>query len=235
MIIASLLLLAHQDSLPSASDVVSKMISRYHDAQTLKGTTKTTIELGNEKLVVNSVIQIQRPGKMYLRQDVPSQNASFVVTSDGKEFSYQKPIDTASTDRNPKSRLVEDFMPKMGLGDIYRAAAQSLAERSAVLDLLISDIRDLRALRDQWATIELTGKVDLKGTEVYRIVGKWRLNKQSEVSANFGLFVTPEGDLKKYVIDQFPTADVDGTVTRSFEVDIQLGADLDPKLFAVLK
>lgn len=237
MITAALLLMAHQDSLPSAGEVISKMIAKYHDAKTVKGNLTTTVELGNQKLVVNSVIQIERPGKMYLRQDVPSQNMSFVVTSDGKEFSYQKPADTPSSDRNPLARLTEDFRSGMGLGDVYRAAGHSLAERSAVLDLLISDMRDLSALRDQWATIDLTGKIEHKGAEVYRIVGTWRLNKQSAVTANFGLYVSPEGDLRKYVIDQLPGVDdkIDGTVTRTIDVDVKVGSDVDPRLFAVIK
>jgi len=241
MIVLIALLAARQEALPTASDVVSKMMAKYHEAKTIKGEATTTVVVGGQQLVIKSTIQLERPTKLYLRQDVLNQGMTFVVTSDGKEFSYQKPINTSSTDRNPKTRLIESVTAGLGLGDLYRAAGQSLAERSAVLDLLISDVRDLNMLRDQWVSLKLTGKEDLNGESVYRIVGKWRLNRASQTTANYGLFITPDGDLRKYVVDQLPGAvklskdDYDGPVSRTFVVNATVGADLEPSLFTVLK
>lgn len=238
MLIAATLLVLRQDSLPSAGEVVSKMIARYNAAKAIKGDMTTTVKIGTQEIVISTIVQLERPGKLYLNQSVPQLPAR-VVTSDGKQFSYQ--MDTPAGDRNSTVRLVEDFVPGMGLGDIYRAAAQSLAERSTPLDLIISDKRDLVALRDQWATMKLTGEVDVNGEKAYRIVGTWRINKVSEVTANFGIFVTPEGDLKKFVIDQIPGAvkltqnEDDVAISRTTTVNVKVDPDLDQKLFTLLK
>ena len=241
MILAVVLSMSRQDSLPPVAEVVSKMIARYNAAKSIKGEVTSTINVGDQTIVIKSTIQLERPAKLYLRQEVVGQNQQFVVTSDGKEFSYQKPIDTPRTDRYPTTRLVEDVLPTTGLGDIYRAVAQSLAERSAGLDFLISDVRDLRSLRDQWSTMTLTGLEQLNGEDVYRIVGKWRLNKADVVTANYGMFVTPAGDLRKYVIDQIPGSvkieegDMDVRITRTIEMKADLDATLDVNLFKVLR
>jgi len=217
------------------------MISRYNESKTIKGEATSTILIGTQKVVILNTFQIERPRKLYLRQDVVGTGLSFVVVSDGKEFSYQVPEGPVSKEQNSRRRLTEDFTPALVLGDVYRVAAQSLAERSSVLDLLISDSRDLVTLRDQWATVQSAGKVELNGENVNKIVGKWRLNRLSEITANYSIFVAPSGDLRKYVIEQAPgivalgKQDFDGVVTRSCEVKAIVDSELDPKMFIVLK
>jgi len=237
MTLAALLLVtAPQDALPRAGETVSKMIARYHDAKTLKGDIVTTIKVGDQAVQISTSLQAQRPDMLYVRQAVGEQ--TYVLTCDGKNFSYNKPVSTLVAKND--LRLMEPFVKGMTLGDVYRAAAESLAERSAPLDLAIGDMRDLRRLRDQWASLNLTGEVDLNGEKVYRIVGQWRLSASSPVTANFGIFVTKDGDLRRYVLDQLPSVlqdDKSGTVKVSREYDVHISVDtpVDPKLFTVLK
>ena len=239
MILAAIAL-AHQDALPEATKVISKMIARYHDAKRIKGECDTTVTIGEKVVNIKSTIQIERPTKLYLRQDVPDQG-SYVLTSDGLQFSYQKPLSTPRTDRNPGARLVEDIFKGMRLGEIYHAASESLAERSTPLDLLVSDLPDLQMMRDQWQSMNLTGQVDMNGEQVYRIVGKWRLNKVSPPSANFGIFITADGDLRKYVIDQLPglvplaRGETEVRITRETTINVSIDAEIEPKLFTVLR
>ena len=237
MILATLLLVSTpQDALPKAGEMVSKMIAKYHDAKTLKGDVMTTIRVGAQNVQISTSLQIQRPDKLYVRQAVGEQ--SYVLTCDGKAFSYNKPMSAHVAKGD--LRLMEPFQKGMGLGDVYRAAAESLAERSAVLDLAIADMRDLKRLRDQWASMELTGEVDLNGEKVYRITGQWRLAATSQVSANFGIFVTKDGELRRYVLDQLPNLLQDDQksevrVSREYDVHISTDTTVDPKLFSVLK
>ncbi|MBS1714667.1 MAG: DUF2092 domain-containing protein [Armatimonadetes bacterium] len=237
MTLAALLLVtAPQDALPKAGETVSKMIAKYHDAKTLKGDIVTTIRLGDQSVQISTSLQAQRPDKLYIRQSVGEQ--VYVLTCDGKNFSYNKPVSTlvAKSDL----RLMEPFVAGMGLGDVYRAAAESLAERSAPLDLAISDMRDLKRLREQWVGLDLTGEVDWNGEKVYRITGQWRLTTTSPVTANLGLYVTKDGELRRFVLDQLPNVlqdDKSGTVkvSRDYDVHISVDTTVDPKLFTVLK
>ena len=237
------LVLSQQDSQPDGAVLVSKMIARYHAAKIISGDFTSSITIGEDKATITTKLQLERPNKLFLRQAVNPGNRTFIVTSDGKEFSYSKPFDAPNTDEHHSARLLEDVRPDTGLGDIVRAAAQSIAERSAVLDLLVSDIQDLQFLKGQWQSVENTGKVDLNGEQVYRVVGKWRLNNKTESTANYGMFITEDGDLKKYVIDgnfQVDNADPKAPfltvhVSREFSVNVSIDGDVDSKLFTVVK
>ncbi|MBL8064951.1 MAG: hypothetical protein JNM34_03730, partial [Chthonomonadaceae bacterium] len=63
----------------TAVELVSKMIKRYSDAQTLSGNIKTTVTIGNQRIIVTSNVQIERPLKMHLFQKVEGQTDSFLV------------------------------------------------------------------------------------------------------------------------------------------------------------
>lgn len=225
----------------TAVELVSKMIKRYSDAQTLSGNIKTTVTIGNQRIIVTSNVQIERPLKMHLFQKVEGQTDSFLVVSDGKKFSYPKPMGGPSSDRDPNGRLVEPIFEGTKLGDVYRAIAGSVAERSAILDLLVSDTRDLMLLRDQWSTLSDGGKVDLSGTPCRIVKGDWRLNKISETSGEYSMWITEQGELKKYSVVQAQGAallgkgDYDGDVKREHAVDIEIGKTIDQNLFSKVK
>src|SRR5689334_12216528 len=119
------IVLSQQDAMPTAASVISKMLARYHDAKTIKGECTTTATIGKLNIVVRSTLQLERPGKLYLRQDVDGKNLSYFLTSDGAHFSYQKPR-VVDAYYNPTGRLIEDVTPGTILGDIYRAAAESI-------------------------------------------------------------------------------------------------------------
>lgn len=236
-------LVLQQDPPQDAGAIVSKMIARYHSAKKLNGDFTSNVKVGDKAFSVTTKFQIERPTKLYLQQVVSTGNKAYVVTSDGKEFSYMKPIDTPLSDKNRFSRLIEDVGPNTTLGEIVRASAHSMPERSAVLDLLVSDLDDLKFLRSQWKTVDTTGKVDLNGEQVYRVVGKWRLDGRSESTANYGMFITEAGDLRKYVIDgtfqlensEPGAAPLSVRVTREFLVNATIDGEIDSKLFTVLK
>ncbi|MBS1721651.1 MAG: hypothetical protein JSS66_01455 [Armatimonadetes bacterium] len=232
------LLALHQDSPPTAGTVISKMIARYHDAKTLSGDCNTTLKVGARQINIAAKFQVERPKKIYLRQIVDGVAMPYIVTSDGKEFSYNKPIGLEDH-RGDKLRLTEPVGDK-SLGDIYRDVSESVVERSPILDLVVSDMRDLQLFRDQLTSMKLMGEIDLNGQKVYKIVGRWRLNSKSETNADFGIYITADGDLKRYALSQEAELG-DGpvkekvTVSRLYDVDIKVNSDLDQKLFAVLK
>ncbi len=221
-------------ALPTATDVMSRLFARYHGAKTVVGTAVSTITVGDTVITIATDLQVERPNKVYIRQTVREDGRVFLLVGDGKTFSYGKPVGTEAIDADRSSRLIETHFPYMTLGDVYRAAARSLAERSIVLDLAVADTRDMALLRDQWATIDLTGTVEQGGETLYRIVGQWRPNAVEPVSANFGLFVTKDGDLRRYVIEQLPGAGA-LSASRQWSVDLQIDAPVKPELFTVVR
>src|SRR5262249_23627988 len=100
------LIAAAQDSAPTAASVLSKMIAHYHEAKTIKGTCQTHLVLGAKTLDIENTLQIERPLKVYLRQS--AQDRTYVLTSDGRRFSYNKPLTNPDIDAHPTARLMED-------------------------------------------------------------------------------------------------------------------------------
>ncbi len=230
----------YQDQEGSA--LISKMIQKYHSASKISGSFSSETTIPGSKIVIQNKVQIQRPQMLYVSQSVQNNKQNFTVTSDGKVFSYEKPFDGPNTDRINGARLIENLDASTTLADIIRASAHSLAERSAILDLLISDISDLKFLREQWASVESCKLIDLNGEQVYRIVGRWRLDAKSPVSANYGMFITSSGDLRKYVIDgEFVMDEAFGEksdkvrITREFQVKVDVDGEINTALFAVPK
>jgi hypothetical protein len=226
------LLAAWQDQkAPDASALVSAMFAKYHAADRIRGRAEATVEVGDEKFKITTEVEIQRPLRLRILQSVEAaKRRRFLVVSDGSRFSYDKPLERPALDS--EGRLFETVAEGMTLGDIYRIASGSLAERNVLLDVVIADVRDLSLLRDQWVGLEAAGEVEVGGRRAVKVIGQWRKFAGEEVSAALELWVTPEGDLKRMAIKQLPGA---GAVSaqRVWEIEIHTGVALDDKVFEV--
>lgn len=220
-----------------ASALVSKMLAKYHDAKTVSGDLTTNITLGNIKLKILTSLQIERPCKLFLKQVVSGQDRTYTVISDGKKFTYDKPYSVSDFNPEKNARLSEEITPQVKLGDIYRIVGQSIAERSVALDMIISDVRDLATLRDQWASLDSAGTKTWNGETVTEVYGDWRLNKASPVSGKFNMYITSGGELRRFEVTQNDDAvslsknEVGGTITRTLDVKVSLDEKVDQALF----
>jgi outer membrane lipoprotein-sorting protein len=154
MIALALALLAPQDTASdplSPGNLISKMFAKYHSATRIRGTVVTTVKYGDSTLTITSTLQIERPSKVYLLQVSPlAADRRYLVTSDGVLFSYDKPISRVDEELNAKGRLVEPVdgpLGKLSAADIYRAATESIAERSLPLDVAFAHSADLGLIR----------------------------------------------------------------------------------------
>lgn len=226
-------LVALAQDAPTPGDVVSKMILRFHDAVTVTGTIDNVIRLGTQVYTVKTDLAIERPLRLRVNQVFSGAPLPYLLVSDGNEFSYNPPSNSSATEQVTGDRLIERVLPGMGLGDIYRAAWLSLADRSPVLDLAIGDKRDLANLRDQWATLEFEGEAPDDGEKAV-LVGDWRLRATEDVSARFRLEIDGDGNLLSYSVKQ-PESLAGVAVERSWKVDLKVGERIDAKLFTVVK
>lgn len=224
------LAIAGQEAAPSPAQLVSKMMSRYHGAKTLGGTIHTEIEIGDAKLTIDTVLWIERPSKLYLKQST-SPGMEFLVTADGREFSYDAPM-RGIGDLSP--RLLE-YQGANDVGAVYATASMSLGERSTPLDLAISRKDDLAMLRDQWVTVEDGGSKELGGKPCRMVTGKWTSNPVYGQLGHYAMWITPEGDLLRFEV-RGPNPEVQGqTITRLHTVDISVGATPPDGQFKVVR
>ncbi len=225
---------------PTAGEVVSQMLSRYSKAVSAVGTIQFTQSFKTASVTIATQLQYEKPSKVYLRQTkVGRSEKDFLLTSDGKVFTYNAPEAAASGER-PVYRFAEPVEANGKLLDvkaIYLAGVATMIDRSAPLDIIVSRREDLLFLRDQW--VGLTLAVDPKG---YRITGKWRENAGQIVSGTIAMTISKEYDLLAYRIEekrefrvasgQSLPADI---LVSDWKVDVKVDAPCDPALFTVVR
>lgn len=233
------LAMATQGESPSPAKLLGTMFSRYYSAKSLVGTIVLTQTVGSESGRIDSELQFERPNKLFIKQQMRTASGTiWIVTCDGKHFSYNKPRDTNSISISTGNRLVESIQTKEGkldLGGVYAATTKSLGDRSAPLDIAISRKEDLAFLKLQWATLRNSGSTTIDGTTYWKVDGDWREYGEARVSGTFAMLVSEAGDLKSYAIRE--SLVVNGqTVPMLSHWEVQLSVDATPNqaLFKVV-
>jgi hypothetical protein len=186
----------------AASQLVSKMLKYYYDANSLTGTITLTASDGQGQAQMTTYVQFEKPSKLFIRQVKGGNHPmQWLVTSDGKLFSYDAPesslgsqpstqIGTLGARGRRLTERVRQMLPDQFVTDasgrqvakwgdfdvrqIYAVAAPSMGDRSAPLDIAIGRIEDLSHDKLTWMTVESNGKATVNGVEGTVIVGKWR-------------------------------------------------------------
>jgi outer membrane lipoprotein-sorting protein len=225
---------------PSAAQIVSQMIAKYHKADSLSGTIEMRQRLGDKSVGIDTYIQFERPSKLYIHQKmVGGGNREWVVSSDGELFSYEVPEDQPFARKG--SRLVENVVISgvvLTVRDIYGAAIRSLGDRSTVLDLLIGRTSDLQMRRAQWISLLYGDMVEFEGKKVHRIAGDWRLNERVQDVGRFEMLISPEFDLKRMVIqERLAASDASNPVfiTTEWNMNIRVGSPGNPTLYRLVR
>jgi len=221
----------------SASQIMSRVFSRYAAAQSAVGSIKMTQSAQNVSINIETELQFDRPSKLYLHQ---SRNGSrpgqWLVCSDGKEFSYDRPEGGFGKPRYVE--LVTQGGVEQKIGDFYMAAEKSLGEMNAMLDIAISQPSRLRRLMAQWATLTYQGKVALNGVDVQKITGEYRDDPKLAPSGKFEIYVNDAGDFVRYVVNErfmFPSRSKEPIdITTVWDSNIKLGAKTEPALYRVI-
>lgn len=236
-LLTAVLVTAGGQQASSPAQIISKMLARYAEAKTLTGTVVLTQAMGQQSGQLRSDLQIERPHKLFIRQ-VKSTNPKDVriITADGNYMSYnppQLPWD------DPGKRLVESMKPnrsQLTLMDAYSAGTGGLLDRNATLDIVVGRRADLEYLRGTWATLEYAGTTEAESEKVHVIAGSWREYGNAAVTGRFLMWVTDSHDLRRYVVVE--NLLVGGQMQRvesRWDVDIQVNAKVDDKLFKLVR
>lgn len=236
----ALALLAPQGQTQSAAALLTKMFSYYSDAKVVSGKAKMVQSAAGHSVTIDTDFQYEKPAKLFVRQTLSgSQPRRWLVTSDGRYFSYDAPV---PSDQQPR-RLVEPVSEETStVTGIYHATGTSLGDRNLVLDLTMGDDRDWKFIRSQWATLEYGGKTKLGDVDVNVIKGTWREYQTAPASAQFTMFVTDEGQLKAYKMHEVVSVGNVGQqampptpVDTQWEFTVDTKAKPDASLFAIVK
>jgi hypothetical protein len=225
---------------PSGGAIVSKMLARYDAAQSLTGSIRLTQGAGKEAGTLDTFIQYEKPSKLYIKQVLNSSGRTWLITSDGVNFSYNRP-ENLPTGKTQIERLREPVQPRgsepLDLKSIYAVAGQCLPDRSAPLDIAIGWKDYLRLFVGQLATAEYAGRTKIGDTEVQVVRGGWREDSTRPVMGRYEIYITDEGDLKRYVVAMpmklDPRTDAIEVVSH-WEVKLSVNGKPEAALFKVI-
>jgi hypothetical protein len=223
----------------SPSQIMAKMFEHYSSAKTISGSIKMTQTALNQVLHIQTDLQFDRPNLIYLHQvrDGAHQNQWF-LTSDGKEFSYDRPGDL---DPGLRKRFVEyakQHDTSLTLGDFLVAASHSVGDLNAMVESAIASTTALKKLTAQWATLVYRGRFTLDGKSVSGMSGQFRQSAISPVTGDFEAYINDDGDFVKYVLHQrfgFPEVSKQPIdVTTVWESTLKVNAATNPTLYKVI-
>lgn len=253
MIAFTLTLLLAQVSAPaqtaqSPSVLITKMFAKYAAAETLLGKIRLTQTAGSASVTVDTDLQLERPSKMYLRQARGGSDPKmWLVTSDGKMFSYGRPEGILyGKDRYLENVHVQDKVPGLDVQrdifltnkDIYVAVRKSIGDRNAAMDIAVGRSDDLRVLTSQWTAFANYGKFKVNDVEANKILGGYVGEYGQAPSGSFELYITDDGDLVRYVVRQkmkFPQASQETfEIVSTWDSVLLVNAKVNPALFEVV-
>ena len=222
---------------PSASKLMTQMFAHYAAAPSVVGTIKMTQSAQGVNLHITTDLQFDRPGNLYIHQVRDgSRSKQWTVTSNGIIWTYDRP-DTQDPHMGP-NRHVEYVTQNnftMTLPDFFAAASHSLGDINPILIAAISSKDWLKRLAGQWATLTYVGPTTVNGVAVDEVAGKYREGVGHSQSGDYEAYLTPSGDLLRYVLKQklaFQGVTKDPlVVTTVWESDLHLGAVTNKDLY----
>ncbi|MCB8933468.1 MAG: hypothetical protein M9921_00830 [Fimbriimonadaceae bacterium] len=232
---------AQESAKVSASGLVSRMLGRYSAASSMTGTIRFTQSAQRNSVTIETTLQYEKPSKLYIRQQLrSSEPMTWLVVSDGTQFSYNTPENLPGAANLP--RLVEQVKQNdvtLDTRGIYKAAASSIGDRSAPLDIVIGDPDDLKGLTFQWATLEYRGQVLVGDERLDLIAGRWRPYGTAPAHGTYEMYLTPSGELRRYVVVETVGAGPENPtvieVRSVWDVNLKIDGKVDPALFKVVR
>jgi outer membrane lipoprotein-sorting protein len=247
-VLAAVMLARQEPQSPSAAQLISKVLARYANAQTLEGTV--TLTQTARGFAVKTVTQLayERPSKILLvqRQGGSQPKASQLV-SNGEKFVYTRP-DQLITQNDYLGELVkpDERRPAQTVGDLYAIIASGLPDRAPLLDLLVARHDDMVFVSKQFRTLSYAGRVQFGDRSVQVVKGNWKENEAVEGGVGeYELYITDEGDLVRYVLKQkyaVPGSVLNGRpipagdpieVVSTWDASVTVNGPIKPETFAL--
>jgi hypothetical protein len=215
------------------------MLAHYAGAKSLSGTIRMSQEAKGHMITTDTELQFTRPNKIYLKQsEHSSQGRTFLLTSDGKTFSYDKPAGQYGPPRFEEPTWTQ--YKTLDLGDIYTATLDSIVDPNHLLNVAIGRRGDLERFVSQLASYRIASFAKAGSDTLYQIVGKYSLGPKVDATADFEMEVTENGDFRKFMIRQLYGVPNHPEmppipVTTTWESTLHVDGSIDTSLFKTVK
>jgi hypothetical protein len=231
----------------SGAALISRMFAYYSSTSTLTGSIKMVQKAQDRQVTLDTDMAYEGPSKLYVKQVLHADKDSrtWMVTSDGKEFTYDYPNEVRLHSSKPEPGRLEE--PVLAYGEtqtfqqIFRAAMRSLGDVSLPELVAIGGKINFDAVKQMIATIEMGGTASVGGETVYIVKGMWRTTDKGQPQAKYEMDITAEGKLKRYVQDEIISIAEKGQpkmtpqeVLTTWDLDLHVNAKPDEALFKIV-
>jgi hypothetical protein len=234
---------------PNGASQIGKMFAYYAKATSLTGTIKMKQSAQNMYVTLDGDVAYESPSKLYIKQVLSSKNPStwlthprtWLVTSDGQEFTYDFPNEVQDASSKPETHRMHEMVVGVNgpqtYQDIFHVVIRSLGDVSIPELAAIGGTANFRTIRSEIATIDSATNTLLGDSSVVLVKGDWRSSEHAEPSGKYAMWITPEGQLKRYEQDEIISLDPKmkpQEVVTTWDVDLKVNAVPDETLFKVV-
>jgi hypothetical protein len=231
---------------PSGAALISKMFAYYASATTMTGAIHLTQQAQSISVTLDTSLAYKAPSKLYVRQSLGGSDPRvWLITSDGKSFTYDYPNNVRfGSDKREPGRLLEAVSPSSSIHQtyeqIFHASVFSLGDVAIPELLSIAGKDELQAIKDMIGTISYMGKDKVADQTVNVVGGAWKAGPRAPVGGQYKMFITEDGQLKRYVQTEIVSLKMSAAqmqpqqVISTWDVDLHVNATPDESLFKVV-
>jgi hypothetical protein len=169
IVLAAALILAPSQA-PTATDAVTKMLTKYHNAQTVSGKVTFTQQAASARVVITSDLYSKKPNLLFIQQvrSPASQGGAnnVVAMSDGKRLGYPAPPGSGTFLQHSPDRFFEPA--GADLESNYKAFTSMLIDRSLPVAVALYSPSEIYATIGRLRDLKLS-EATLGEQTIYRI------------------------------------------------------------------
>lgn len=232
---------------PTANEAVTKMLTKYHNAQTISGRVTFTQQAAGAKVVITSDVYSKKPNMLFIQQTrTPASQGganNVVAMSDGKKLGYPAPPGSGTFLQHSPDRFFENA--EADLEGNYKAFTAMLIDRSLPVAIALYSPNEVYLTIGRLRDLKLS-EASLGEETIYRIDFQMVVGNALPADPTRGLPAVPEARIKGVMtvskaFDLLGLAWRESVGTREQQVDVlsewvadlQVDKAIDPNVFRV--
>jgi hypothetical protein len=197
MIVLAAALILTPTQAPTATEAVTKMLTKYHIAQTISGKVTFTQQAANAKVTITSDIYAKKPNMLFIQQvRTPASQGganNVVAMSDGKKLAYPAPPGSGTFLQHSPERFFEPAAADLEKN--YAAFTAMLIDRSLPVAVGLYSPGEIYATIGRLRDLKLSDAM-LGEKAIYRIDFQMVVGNALPADPARGLPAVPEARIK---------------------------------------
>jgi len=224
-------------SAETAQEIFNKMLSRYHQANSIKGsiTFQQTGKFSGGSATTTTItnIQAKKPNFVYFEQIRKSKEPLvFKAVCDGKQLAYTAPPEWSQGD--PRKKYLYESAPAT-LEGMLNVFPTLLLDRSLPVALALYNPFEIKLVTSRLMNLSIYDEPELDGKKVWRLSAKMSLLERPspDVSIPVYFYISKDYELLGIAWEETVMFQEKVQVTNRWTVKLELNGKVDEGLFKI--